>query len=91
MFRLMRKYLFIPLFFIQVFVLAQTDIKKVLIEGKGSPLVMLNGGVADISVFEVHSRELSGFYKVIRKEQFNVRYATEVLMFPGDNSVRMTK
>jgi hypothetical protein len=56
MFRLMRKYLFIPLFFIQVFVLAQTDIKKVLIEGKGSPLVMLNGGVADISVFAVHSR-----------------------------------
>jgi pimeloyl-ACP methyl ester carboxylesterase len=50
---------------------------------------MLNGGTADMSVFAVHSKELSRIYKVIRIEQFNVQYATENLTLPKNYSVRM--
>ena len=50
---------------------------------------LLNGGVADMSVFAVHSKELSGTYKVIRMEQFNVQYATEGLTISKDYSVEM--
>ncbi|MEO5781788.1 MAG: hypothetical protein ABIQ07_00865, partial [Ginsengibacter sp.] len=71
------KIFFIFLLFIQFQTLAQSTIKKVLIEGEGMPIVMLNGGTADMSVFTVHSKELSRNYKVIRMEQFNVQYASE--------------
>lgn len=77
------------LLFIPISVFAQSKIKKVLIEGEGHPLVMLNGGTADMTVFSTHSKELSSNYKVIRMEQFNVQYATEGLVLPGDYSVRM--
>jgi pimeloyl-ACP methyl ester carboxylesterase len=50
---------------------------------------MLNGGTADMSVFAVHSKELSRNYKVIRMEQFNVQYATEGLVLPNNYSVLM--
>ncbi len=83
------KIFFIFLFFIQTSALGQPTIKKVLIEGEGTPIVMLNGGTADMSVFTVHSKELSRNYKVIRMEQFNVQYATERLMLPKDYSVQM--
>lgn len=62
----MTKLLFILFFFTQISVLAQPKIKKVLIEGKGTPILMLNGGVADMSVFAVPSKELASKYKVIR-------------------------
>lgn len=68
---------------------AQPKIKKVLIEGEGKPIVMLNGGTFDMSVFDVHSKELSRKYKVIRMEQFNVQYATENLVLPKNYSVLM--
>ena len=74
---------------IQQSALAQLKIKKVLVEGEGAPIVMLNGGTADMSVFTVHSKELSHTYKVIRMEQFNVQYATEGLILPKDYSVQM--
>ena len=75
--------------FIPISALAQLKIKKVLIEGEGPPMVMLNGGTADMSVFAAHSKELSHTYKVIRMEQFNVQYATENLTLPKNYSVRM--
>ena len=83
------KIFLIFLFSIQLSVLAQSKIKKVLIEGEGIPIIMLNGGTSDMSVFTVHSKELSRNYKVIRMEQFNVQYATEGLMLPKDYSVQM--
>ena len=83
------KIFFVTLLFIQISSLAQPTIKKILIEGEGTPVVMLNGGTADMSVFTVHSKELSHNYKVIRMEQFNVQYATERLMLPKDYSVQM--
>jgi pimeloyl-ACP methyl ester carboxylesterase len=69
--------------------MAQTITKKFIIEGAGLPVVLLNGGVADMSVFAAHSQELSATYKVIRMEQFNVQYATEGLILPDDYSVQM--
>lgn len=83
------KTFFILLLFIPISALAQPKIKKVLIEGEGKPIVMLNGGTADMSVFAIHSKELSSIYKVIRIEQFNVQYATENLVLPKNYSVRM--
>ncbi len=77
------------LLFIQVSAGGQPKIKKYLIEGEGTPIVMLNGGTADMSVFAAHSKELSHDYKVIRMEQFNIEYATENLMLPKNYSVRM--
>ncbi len=83
------KMFLIFLLFIQLPALAQPKIKKVLIEGQGTPIIMLNGGTADMSVLKVHSKELSRNYKVIRMEQFNVQYATEGLTLPKDYSVQM--
>lgn len=74
---------------IQISTLGQPKLKKILVEGDGAPIVMLNGGTADMSVFEIHSRELSRDYKVIRMEQFNIQYSTENLMLPNNYSVRM--
>lgn len=61
--------------------------KRVLVEGNGAPVILLNGGTADMSVFTTHSKELARMYKVIRMEQFNIQYATEGLMLPKDYSV----
>jgi pimeloyl-ACP methyl ester carboxylesterase len=82
------KRLLISLLFLQLSATAQFAIKKVLVEGEGVPIVMLNGGTLDMSVFTPHSRELSRRYKVIRMEQFNVQYATEGLLLPKDYSVQ---
>ncbi len=83
------KNLLVLLMVAQVSVSAQPKIKEVLIEGEGRPILMLNGGTADMSVFAVHSKELSGSYEVIRMQQFNVQYATDGLVLPKDYSVRM--
>jgi len=64
-------------------------IKKVLVDGYGTPVVMLPGGTADISVFEQHAKQLSATYKVIRMEHFNVQFADENRMLPVDYSVKM--
>jgi pimeloyl-ACP methyl ester carboxylesterase len=79
----------ILLLFLQVSAVAQLRTKKVLLEGEGTPVVLLHGGTADMSAFAIHSKELSRSYKVIRMEQFNVQYAVEGLMLPRDYSVQM--
>jgi pimeloyl-ACP methyl ester carboxylesterase len=68
---------------------AQPKTKEILIEGEGVPIVMLNGGTADMSVFEPHSKQLSTAYKVIRMQQFNVQYANEGSTLPRNYSVQM--
>lgn len=72
-----------------VSVLAQPKTKKILIEGEGVPIVMLNGSTEDMSVFAPHSKQLSTAYKVIRMEQFNVQYANEGSALPKNYSVQM--
>lgn len=83
------KLFLIFLLLIQLPAYAQPKIKKVLIEGEGTPIVMLNGGTADMSVFTIHSKKLSRYYKVIRMEQFNVQYAIDGLTLPKSYSLRM--
>jgi pimeloyl-ACP methyl ester carboxylesterase len=83
------KFLFVLLLITQVSALAQNRVKKVLVEGAGLPLVILAGGTADMSAFAFHSKELSGNYKIIRMEHFNVQYASEGLSLPNDYSVQM--
>ena len=77
------------LMLIQVSAFAQNNLKKVLVEGDGQPMVMLAGGTADNSAFAVPSAELSGKYKVIRIEKLNILYATDGLTLPKYYSVRM--
>jgi len=74
--------------FLCLYIPAQSQTtKRVLVEGNGAPVILLNGGTADMSVFTAHSKELARMYKVIRMEQFNIQYATEGLMLPKDYSV----
>lgn len=72
-----------------VSVWAQPKTKKVLVEGEGLPIVLLNGGTADMSVFSPHSQQLSTDFKVIRMEHFNVQYANENRTLPKSYSVSM--
>lgn len=64
-------------------------IKKVLIEGKGTPIVMLPGGTADISAYAPHAKELSANHKVIRMENLNVQYGDENRILPVNYSVQL--
>jgi len=73
----------------QLTVSAQPRIKKILIEGHGSPIVMLAGGTVDMTALAIPSKELSVDYKVIRMENFNVQYASEGLTLPNNYSVRV--
>jgi len=74
--------------FAQFAVHAQPATKKVLVEGKGQPIVLLNGGTFDMTAYANHSRLLADSFTVIRMEQFNIQYAAEGLMLPKDYSVK---
>jgi pimeloyl-ACP methyl ester carboxylesterase len=60
---------------------------KVIIEGRGSPVVLLAGGRWDIQSFSQPAAALSNSHKVIRMEHFNVQYANEGLTLPPGYSV----
>ncbi len=68
---------------------AQTIIKRTLVEGQGTPLVMLPGGTVDISALSLVSRGMENLYKVIRMENLNVQYASKGRTLPKDYSVQM--
>lgn len=74
---------------ISVSVSAQTIIKKTVVEGEGTPLVMLPGGTLDISALSLVSRGMENLYKVIRMENLNVQYACKGKTLPKDYSVQM--
>jgi pimeloyl-ACP methyl ester carboxylesterase len=83
------KLLFVLLVLSQFSLSAQYKTKKIVVEGSGVPIVLLAGGTADMSVFSLHSKELSRNYKVIRMEHFNVQYASDNAKLPIDYSVKM--
>ena len=62
--------------------------KKNLMEGKGQPVVMLNGGTFDMTAYTPHSKLLADSFTVIRMEQFNIQYADEGLQLPKNYSVK---
>jgi pimeloyl-ACP methyl ester carboxylesterase len=68
---------------------AQTPLKSTVIEGEGTPLVMLPGGTVDISSLSLVSRGMENLYKVIRMENLNVQYACKGQTLPKDYSVQM--
>ena len=65
------------------------SVKKVLVDGEGLPVVMLPGGLTDISKLAPHAEDLSRNYKVIRMEHFNIQYADENRELPAYYSVKM--
>jgi len=68
---------------------AQDIIKRTIVEGEGTPLVMLPGGTVDISALSLVSRGMENLYKVIRMENLNVQYACKGQTLPKDYSVQM--
>ena len=82
----MRPLLF--LLFFQSVAFAQYSSKKVIVEGKGSPVVLLAGGRWDMQSFSQPSTALSSNHQVIRMEHFNVQYAAAGLTLPRGYSVK---
>jgi pimeloyl-ACP methyl ester carboxylesterase len=73
---------------IQLTAQVQSQTKKVLIEGAGQPVVMLNGGTFDMAAYAPHSKLLADSFMVIRMEQFNIQYANEGRQLPKNYSVK---
>jgi pimeloyl-ACP methyl ester carboxylesterase len=69
-------------------VFAQYTTKKVIVEGKGPPVVLLAGGRWDMQSFSEPAAALSSDHRVIRMEHFNVHYANEGLTLPQGYSLQ---
>ena len=82
-------FIFVLIFILNSVVHAQLKTKRVLIDGKGLPIVFLHGGTFDYTNFENHSKLLKDSFTVIRMLQFNVQYANEGLALPKSYSVKM--
>ena len=68
-------------------VLSQFSFKKVIVEGNGSPVVLLAGGRWDMQSFSQPAAALSSKHLVIRMEHFNVQYASEGKVLPPGYSL----
>ncbi len=66
---------------------AQLKSKKVLIEGTGTPLVLLAGALAPMAAFSDISKDLSEKYRVVRMEHFNIQMAAENRLLPLNYSI----
>jgi pimeloyl-ACP methyl ester carboxylesterase len=62
----------------------QLSTKRIIVEGNGSPLVLLAGGRWDMQSFSKPSAALKSNHQVIRMEHFNVQFADEAKMLPSD-------
>lgn len=69
--------------------IAQIRIKKVMIDGKGAPLVFLHGATTNMSGLDKATKELTADFQVIRMQSFNSQYAEEKKLLPKNYSVRM--
>ena len=69
-------------------VFTQYTTKKVIVEGEGTPIVLLAGGRWDMQSFSQPAAVLSRSHKVIRMEHFNVQYANEGLHLPAGYSLQ---
>ncbi len=84
----MMKKLLTFLIFTQLVAYGQPKTKRVIVEGTGKPILLLNGGTFDMTSFATHSKLLRDSFTVIRMEQFNIQYATEGLRLPETYSVK---
>lgn len=80
--------LFFFLLLCPTYLFAQYSSKKVIVEGKGSPVVLLAGGRWDMQSFSQPAAVLSGNHLVIRMEHFNVQYATDGKVLPSGYSLQ---
>lgn len=80
--------LLIILMYCPTFLVAQYSTKKVIVEGKGSPVVLLAGGRWDMQSFAGPAAALGSNHQVIRMEHFNVQYANEGSTLPQGYSLR---
>ena len=85
----MKYFLFIILLFFAQASNAQQRVKKVMIDGKGTPLVFLHGATANMSGLDKATQELTADFQVIRMQNFNSQYAEENKLLPENYSVRM--
>lgn len=86
----MKYFLFITLILSsQLDIIAQPRVKKVMIDGDGSPLVFLHGATTNMSGLDKATKALSPNFRVIRMESFNSLYAAENRVLPENYSVRM--
>jgi pimeloyl-ACP methyl ester carboxylesterase len=86
----MKYSLFITLiFFVQLAGIAQPRIKKVMIDGTGSPLVFLHGATTNMSGLDKPTKLLAPDLRVIRMQSFNSQYAEANKALPENYSVRM--
>ncbi len=76
------------LLLVQATAYPQYSTKKAIIDGKGSPVVLLAGGRWDMQSFSQPAAALSSNHLVIRMEHFNVQYAKEGLTLPVGYSVQ---
>src|SRR5215510_1779123 len=82
------KRIFLLAIFIQLIIQGQSQVKKILVEGSGQPIVLLNGGTFEVTAFAPHSKLLSDSFTVIRMQQFNIQYADEGRQLPKNYSVK---
>jgi pimeloyl-ACP methyl ester carboxylesterase len=77
------------LLLLHLMVNAQVAIKKVAVDGHGPTILLLPGGTSDLSAYLPHAKLLSGKYRVIRMEQYNVQFADEGKTLPANYSVSL--
>ena len=82
------KKLLTSLILFQLVAHGQPKTKRVIMEGSGQPILLLNGGTFDMTSFASHSKLLLHSFRVIRMEQFNTQYADEGLSLPKNYSVK---
>ena len=81
--RLILFFLFLP-FIIN----AQYNTKRVIVEGNGSPVVLLAGGRWDMESFSTPAVAFRSTHQVIRMEHFNVQFAKDGMTLPVGYSLR---
>jgi pimeloyl-ACP methyl ester carboxylesterase len=79
--------LFAILLLCPIFLFAQYSTKKAIVNGKGSPVVLLAGGRWDMQSFSEPAAALSSNHRVIRMEHFNVQYASDGMTLPQGYSL----
>lgn len=67
---------------------SQYSTKRVIVQGKGSPVILLAGGRWDMQSFSEPAAALSDHHQVIRMEHFNVQFANEGLTLSDGYSLQ---
>jgi pimeloyl-ACP methyl ester carboxylesterase len=61
---------------------------QTVVEGRGTPIVMLAGSTQGMQIFAPHAADLAHTHTVIRAEKLNIQFAAESRVLPADYAVR---